>query len=439
LKSILIKNTLLITLDDNRPDYFNGDILLDHGLIAEICEAPASVDPQRADHIIDGSHLIVMPGLINTHGHAAMTLFRSFADDLPLKEWLEDKIWPIEEYLTADDVYWGTMLAIAEMIKGGTTTFTDMYFYMEKVAEATAESGIRAVLSRGMIGFGDSAAQGLRETEQFINNWQGREEGRINVYLGPHAPYTCPPEYLKKVMALAEKTSRPLQIHLSETKREVEESIRNFGKSPVELVYELGLFNYPVTAAHCVHLSDRDLEILADRQVGVAHNPGSNLKLGSGIARVTDMLEKGISVGIGTDGAASNNNLDMIEEIRLVALLEKGIKMDPTLVEAKTALKMATSIGASALNLKEIGILKVGFKADLIGISRNHPNLMPMHNPLAHIVYAAAAADVEYVVVNGNILLNKGELTGIDEEKIMYEASKHAERLVIENKGKQDE
>lgn len=439
MKSILIKNTLLVTMDDNRPDHFYGDILIKNGLISEISETPNSIDPGKAVTVIDGTKLFVMPGLINTHGHAAMTLFRGYADDLPLKEWLEDKIWPIEEYLKAEDVYWGTMLAVAEMLKSGTTTFTDMYFFMNKVAEATAECGIRAVLSRGMIGFGDSAEKGLLETEQFIKGWHGFENSRINVFLGPHAPYTCPPEYLKKVMALAEKTGRPLQIHLSETKREVEESIRNFGKSPVEQVDELGLFNYPVTAAHCVHLSDRDIDILAENNVGVAHNPGSNLKLGSGTARLNNMLARGINVGIGTDGAASNNNLDMIEEIRLVALLEKGIKMDATLIEAKTALKMATSMGAAALKIADTGILKEGFKADLIGISHNKLHLTPLHNPLAHIVYAAAAADVEYVIVDGQLLLEKGTLTGIDEERVIFEASKHADGLVRAINEKQDD
>ncbi len=427
---ILIKDTLLVTIDEERPDYFFGDILIQGDKIARISEHPKKIDSKAVETVIDGSNLLVMPGLINTHGHAAMTLFRSYADDLPLQEWLEEKIWPIEEHLTADDVYWGSMLAICEMLKGGTTTFKDMYFFMDKVAEAAAESGIRAFLSRGMIGFGDSAATGLKETEEFIANWHGAAGGRINVTLGPHAPYTCPPPYLEKVMALATKSGRPLQIHLSETRREVDESIAQYGASPIELVNRLGLFEHKVTAAHCVHVSDRDIEILAEKQVGVAHNPGSNLKLGSGVAPVAKMLEKGIKVGLGTDGASSNNNLDMFEELRLASLLAKGIAMDPTLINAKTALRMATVNGAGALFLDGCGCLKEGWKADLIGLRLDVPHLTPMHDPTAQIVYAASAADVELVLVDGKLVLEKGELKTIDEAKVRAEAARCAARLV---------
>ena len=426
----LIKDTLIVTVDQHRPDYFYGDILINADRIEKITEYPEKIDSANAETIIDGSRMLVMPGLINTHGHAAMTLFSSYADDLPLKEWLEEKIWPIEEHLTADDVYWGALLAICEMIRGGTTTFKDMYFFMEKVAEAVAESGIRAYLSRGMIGFGESAERGLIEAEDFIRSWHGKEEGRINVTLGPHAPYTCPPEYLKKVMNLADKTGRPLQIHLSETKFEVEESIRQFGKSPIELVHQLGLFDFKVTAAHCVHVSDHDLDLLAENNVGVANNPGSNLKLGSGIAPVVKMLKRGINVGIGTDGASSNNNLDMFEEMRLTSLLAKGLALDPTLIEAKTALRMATVTGAKALFMENTGQLTENWKADLIGLRLDRPHFVPMHDPLAQLVYAASSADVDLVLVNGRILLEKGELKTLDEEKIKAEATRCASRLV---------
>ena len=437
MQDLLIQNTLLITLDQEQTEYFNGDILISEGLIKEIEKEPFSIAPRANCRVIEGHNLLIMPGLVNTHGHAAMTLFRSYADDLPLKEWLEEKIWPIEEYLESDDIYWGTMLAAAEMIRGGTTTFTDMYFHMDRVAEATTECGLRAVLSRGMIGFGDSAEKGLRETRDLIEKWHGAAGGRINIFLGPHAPYTCPPDYLKKVIKLAEDLERPLQIHLSETKREVEESFRQYGKSPIQLVAETGLFQLPVIAAHCVHLSDQDIELLAEYKVGVAHNPGSNLKLGSGIAPVVKMLEKKIKVGIGTDGAASNNNLDMFEEMRLTALLNKGVEMNPTLINARTALMMAAPMGAEALGLAKVGILKEGYKADCIGIRIDKPHLVPLHNPLAHVVYSAAAADVELVVVDGRLLMEKGELKTIDEERVLYETAKHAERLVNSAQEKQ--
>ena len=429
MHKILIKNALTVTLDKEKPGHFHGDILIDGDRIEMIVERPDLIDHGLADRVIDGSNLIVMPGFVNTHGHAAMSLFRSYADDMPLKEWLEKKIWPIETLLESDDIYWGTMLSIAEMIKGGTTTFTDMYFFMDRVAEAAAETGIRSVLSRGLIGL-NGGEQGLVETESFIKNWHGAENGRITVMLGPHAPYTCPPEYLKKVMGLAEKTKCPIQIHLSETKGEVEDCLKEYGITPPKMLSDLGLLDFKVVAAHCVHLTDQDIEILSEKNVGVAHNPGSNLKLGSGIAPVRKMLSSGIKVGIGTDGASSNNNLDMVEEMRLAALLVKGYEMDPTLIDANTALQMATSMGAEVLGLAGIGILKEGYKADLIGLRHDRLHLTPMHNPLAHLVYASAAADVHLVIVDGKILLDSGEFTTLDEAKIRAEASGKSSRLI---------
>lgn len=439
MAGILIKNALLVPVDDQKPDFFYGDILIANDCIEAIAIHPQKLDDSKVEQVINGENLIVMPGLVNTHGHAAMTLFRSYADDMPLKDWLEQKIWPIEEHLTADDVYWGTMLALAEMIKGGTTTFTDMYFFMDRVAEAAAESGIRAVLSRGLIGFGPTSESGLKETEAFVEDWHGAENGRINIMLGPHAPYTCPPAFLQKVMDLAVKTGRPIQIHLSETRQEVEDSLKEHGFRPPKLLYDLGLFDFPVIAAHCVHLNDDDIGMLAEKNVGVAHNPGSNLKLGSGIAPVARMLQSGIKVGIGTDGASSNNNLDMIEEMRLAALLAKGISLDPIMINALTALQMATVKGAETLFLKNTGRLREGWKADLIGLRCDRPHLTPMHDPLAHLVYASAAADVDLVMVDGRVLLERGALKTLDEEKIRYESARCAKRLVKAKNEKEGE
>lgn len=433
MSKILIKGAIIVTLDESKPDSFIGDILISGSVIESIAGYPEIIDPLSAGKIIDGSNYLVMPGLVNIHGHAAMTLLRSYADDLPLKEWLEEKIWPIEELMTGEDVYWGTKLAIAEMIKSGTTTFTDMYMEMDRVAEAADDSGIRAVLSRGLIGI-SGGDEGLLESEEFIKNWQGAANGKISVTLGPHAPYTCPPEYLKKVISLAEKTGTSLQIHLSETKGEVESCIDQYGKTPPELLEDLGLFKISTLAAHCVHLTEKDIDILAEYNVGVAHNPGSNLKLGSGIAPVSRMLNKGINVGIGTDGASSNNNLDMVEELRLAALLGKGIEMNPTLIDAKTAIKMATVTGAKALGLKMIGELKEGYKADLIAMQIDKPHFVPMHDPLANVVYSSAAADVDLVMVDGNILLEEGKLTTIDEKAVISKASECTARLIQNRK-----
>ncbi len=437
MTTILFKGAIVIPVADDLPDSFSGDILIQGDRIIDLAVHPQQINEQRAGQVIKANNLLVLPGLINAHGHAAMTLFRSYADDLPLKQWLEKEIWPIEEHLTAADVYWGTMLALTEMIRGGTTTFTDMYFFMDRVAEAAAESGIRAVLSRGMIGLSDGADRALQESEVFIKNWHGAAEGRISVLLGPHAPYTCPPPFLKQVTDLAARTGRPLQIHLSETKGEVEESVREHGLTPPKLLYNIGFLDLPVLAAHCVHVSDEDIELLAEKKVTVAHNPGSNLKLGSGIAPLAKMLARGIRVGIGTDGASSNNNLDMIEEMRLASLLAKGTAMDPTLVNAAQTIRLATSTGAKALFLEDTGSIKVGYKADLIGLRYDRAHLTPMHDPLAQIAYAASAADVDMVMVDGKVLLERGELKTLDEEKIRFEASRCAERLVQAKKEKE--
>ena len=375
---------------------------------------------------------LVMPGFVNTHTHAAMTLFRGYADDMPLKDWLEKKIWPAEARLKREDIYWGTLLAICEMIRGGTTCFADMYFEMDEVARACQESGIRASLAQGLIGLDKiKGLMGLKESKSLVRNWHRAGDGRITIMLGPHAPYTCPPEYLKKVAKTAEQLNVPIHIHLAETRGEVEECLKVHGKTPVKLVSDLGLLEQRVLAAHCVHLSPEDIELLAEKKVAVAHNPGSNLKLGSGVAPLTEMLQKNILVSIGTDGAASNNNLDMVEEMRTAALLQKGLKEDAAAIPAGTALKLATLNGPASLFLNDnIGPLRKGAKADLIVVSLKKPHLSPLHNLPAHLVYSAAASDVELVMVNGIILMEKRVLLTIDEERVLYEAQKRAEKLV---------
>jgi len=382
------------------------------------------------ERVIEAGKYALMPGFVNTHGHASMTLLRSVADDLPLKEWLEQRIWPLEDKLDEHRVYWGTMLAITEMLKGGTTTFTDMYFYMDAVARAVEETGIRAVLSRGLVALGPGFDQALAEGRKFVQTWKGKAQGRINTHLGPHAPYTCPPPHLSKVMDLATELQIPLQIHISEAPGEVEDSFQQYGKSPVAVMEDAGLFDFPVLAAHCVNIDGADIDILANHDVRVAHNPTSNLKLGNGIAPIPALLKKGVTVGLGTDGAASNNNLNMLEEIHLAALIHKGVGNDPTLISASQALDMATGMGARAVFLEdEIGAVREGLKADLILIDLDKPHLTPRHEIEAHIAYSAQAGDVSLVMVDGNILVENGELTGIDEERVMFEAARCAREM----------
>lgn len=397
-----------------------ADVGVRDGRIALVGRAEAG---DRYDRVIAADGCALIPGLVNCHGHAAMTLFRGIADDLPLKPWLEEKIWPLEAKLTAECVYWGSMLAMAEMIRGGTTTFTDMYFFEEETARAAEEAGMRAVLSRGLA-VGPNLHNALRENRQLAEEWHQRGDGRITVQLGPHALYTCPPRQLEPILDLAAELDLALQIHVAETKEEVEESIARYGKSPVAVLEETGLFQFPVLAAHCVHVSEEDIGILARNKVHVSHNPVSNLKLGSGIAPVPQMLAAGMIVGLGTDGASSNNNLDMFLEMRMAALIHKGIANDPTLVPAGLALEMATSLGAKALFLEDVGSIEEGMKADITLIDLNQVHLSPRHDPCAAIAYAAKASDVTLVMADGRILLEEGRLTTIDEERTIYEAQR---------------
>ena len=289
----------------------NQNIAIDSDKIIGFPDAPIH---ELYDEIIDGKNMLALPGFVNTHNHIAMTVFRSYADDMQLMDWLEKKIWPAEDKLDSDVVYAQTMLGIAEMIRCGTTSFADMYFFMDDVAKAVQESGIRACLCRGMTGITPNAQQALQESKEFYQTWNNQADGRITVMLGPHAPYTCPPDYLRQVVDLAHELGAEIHIHLSETKGEVETIQKQYGKSPIALMDELGILDCGCLAAHCVWVDDADMDIMAKKHVRVAHNAGSNLKLASGIAPVPQMLKKGIVVGLGTDGASSNNNLDIMEE-----------------------------------------------------------------------------------------------------------------------------
>ena len=431
MNNIKITNCRIFTFNEENEIIDRGEIVIQGDSISYIGKVRDNHDAaarESCTRVIDAGGQVCLPGFINAHTHAPMTLFRGYADDLPLMIWLETKIWPAEERLKGEDVYWGTLLSCLEMIKSGTTTFNDMYFFMEDMAKAVTESGIRAVLSRGLIGLDENkAALGLEETEELIARWHQSAGGRIRVMFGPHAPYTCQPDYLEKIMKKADHYKLPLHIHLAETRFEVEQSLELYQMTPIEHMESLGLFEYPVVAAHCVHLSPNDIEILSRRNVAVAHNPGSNLKLASGVAPVPRLLEAGVTVSLGTDSAASNNNLDMLEEIRLAALIHKGVSLDPTVVPAYKALEMACREGAKSIFWEdEIGMLKPGYKGDLILMNLHKPHLCPLHDPAAHIVYAANSSDIETVIINGEIVMENREIKNMDEEKIMYHAQKQA-------------
>ena len=427
MSKIIIKNGQYLELQNESLSVKAGDILIENDRIVDIAQ---EINDKEA-RIIDADRCLVMPGLVNTHTHAAMTLLRSYADDMELKPWLEEKIWPAEANLNGEHVYWGSKLAFLEMIKSGTTTFSDMYFVLEGVAVAAVVLGFRGVRSRGLIEFTDPECKSIRENIELIRKYHRKGDGRITCLFGPHAPYTCTPGYMAKIMEAAEKEGVGLHIHIAETKQEADDIRKLYGKSPVAHLRDLGVFEHHVVAAHCVHVSEEDLQILKEKNVGVCHNPTSNLKLASGVAPVPKMLEMGINVGIGTDGTSSNNNLNMFEEMHITSLIHKGYQLDPLVVSAEDVLKMATIGGARVLGLeKEIGSVEIGKKADLILVDLEKPHLYPKADLIANMVYSAQGSDVKTVLIDGKIVLENYSLMSYDEREIMEKAEEMKKDLL---------
>jgi 5-methylthioadenosine/S-adenosylhomocysteine deaminase len=355
--------------------------------------------------IIDARNCIIMPGLVNAHSHTAMTIFRGLADDLPLKQWLFDKIFPAEsKYLNPETVYWGSLLGCLEMIASGTTSLVDGYFYQDETVRAVHRSGLRALTAQGVIDFPapgvSDPEKNLRVATEFIEKWLGFSD-LITPGLFCHSPVTCSDRTLKGAMKISRDFSLPLQMHLSETSEEVGEIINRTGLRPVHYLDKLGLLAEGLIAAHAVHLTDEELQSLSKKGVKIVHAPESNMKLSSGVARVSEMVGMGLTVGLGTDGCASNNNLDLFQEMDSAAKLGKVFSLNPVNMDALTVLKMATSWGAAILGLeKEIGTIEVGKKADIIVIDLQSPHLVPLYNPMSAIVYSASGADVKDVIVN---------------------------------------
>lgn len=414
---LLIKNINVIAQDKVIQD---AAILIHDGYIRAI-RTGAGVTELLKDFtgdIFDGKGMLAAPGFINTHTHIAMGLFRNYADDLQLMDWLQNAIWPVEAKLTGEWVYWGTQLGIAEMLRSGTTCFSDMYFFMEDTAKAVSETGMRAVLSRGLAGVSPTAQEALVENANLFKTWHGYDDERIKVMLGPHAPYTCPESYLRQVAELAKELGAQVHMHLSETAGEVATCIKEKGRTPIAYVNDLGIFDTGCVAAHCVHVTLEDMEIMADKNVRVAHNPQSNLKLASGIAPVPEMRAKNIMVGLGTDGSASNNNADMLEEVRLAATIHKGRLYDPLAVPAQEALNMGTVYGAKVLDYDDLGVLAPGYRADIVLYNTNGMHWLPRYNDIASLVYAANSSDADTVFIAGKCVMKNRELLTIDEEKL---------------------
>ena len=420
--SILIKDTTILSDKIKK-----ASILIVDDTIEEISNDLSVTD---ASKVIDGTNKITMPGLVNTHSHVAMTLLRGVGDDEELQTWLNDYIWPKEAKLDEKLVYAGSKLAMAEMIKTGTTTFNDMYFYMEETAKAVEESGIRGVLGYGMIDLFDDEKrkQEIKATKNLIKNSHNTANGRVQVAVAPHAPYTCSKELLSESKKLANKHNLKLHIHVSETQQEVNDLEKQRNQTPFEYLDSIDLLDENTIAAHGVWTTDNEMKLLKEKQVSISHNPSSNMKLASGIAPVSKYIKKDINVAIGTDGVSSNNNLDMFSEMKLTALLQKVNNMNAKTLPAQATFNMATENGARALGINT-GSIKEGKLADIVLVNMNVPHMIPVRNPLSNIIYSALGTDVDTVICDGQLLLEDKKLLTINEEDAIYDAKLAAQQL----------
>lgn len=420
---LLIKNATIVTVNHNREVIENGSILIHNGIIKDIIKT--DVSNIEASEIIDGQDCIVMPGWVNTHTHASMTIYRGLADDLPLMEWLQKHIWPAEaKYGNESSVRIGVKLAMYEMIQSGTTCFSDMYFFQDAVAEEASKLGMRVILGEGILDFPTPSIKNPDDSfdyvETLIKKWEN--DPLISCAVSPHAPYTVNQERLIKAKALADKNGVIFHTHLSETQFEVQESLKKHGKSPVEYLNDIGILDQNTVSAHCVHLSEKDIEIIQKQDMGVSHNPQSNMKLASGIAPIQKLLDKDVRVGIGTDGVASNNNLNMFEEVDMASKLSKVHTMDATSLDAETAIELGTIKGADILGLKDkIGSIEIGKQADLQIINTKKARLQPLHFPTSHIVYAMNGSEVRDVIINGRCVMRNRIVKGIDLSDLLNE------------------
>ena len=405
----------------SNPPISNGAVAVLGDRIESVGKKEEVLSHYTAPKILERPTGLVIPGLFNAHTHVPMTLFRGLADDLPLKTWLEEYIFPMEARLTPELVALGTELACAEMIRSGITSFIDMYLFEETISEVVARVGLRAWLGEGLFDFPtpafSSGFDALKETERLIEKWKGHP--LITITVDPHTPYTCAPDLLRQAGKMADKTRSFLVIHLAETAWEDQEIRTRYNVSPVRHLDNLGLLGENTLAVHGVHLHEKDLELIKKRGVKLVHCPQSNLKLASGVAPVKKALDFGIPVLLGTDGATSNNNLDMFEEMGTCAMLAKGVTGDPTAVSAKDTFSMVTSIAARSLGREDLGVLEPGACCDIVVLDLERPHLRPCYNPVSQLVYCARGGDVTDVIVGGRILMEGGELTTIDEERLL--------------------
>jgi len=429
---IITDISYILTMDNNLTEYKDADIVIKDGKIIDIGKNKKN---EYFGKTINGRNKIAIPGLINTHTHAAMTLLRGYGSDNPLKVWLEEYIWPAEGKLVSYEfVKDGTDIACYEMLRNGITTFVDMYFFEDAVADSVKEAGMRAVLCTGILDFPTPGAktpdEGLKKTEEFIKQYENDQF--IYPAAGPHAPYTCSPETLKKAFDLAEKYDVLYHIHVSETQFEVNDIKERYGSTPVKHLKNIGVLSERMLAAHMVHPTEEEIDLLAENNVKIAHCPESNLKLASGVAPVPQMIDKGITVSVGTDGTASNDDLDIIGEISTAAKIHKGVNLDPTVLNARQALRMATIDGAKAIRLEsKIGSLEIGKFADIVLIDIDDPHLQPLFDPYTQIVYSSNGKDVDTVIIGGEIIVLNKNIIVFDKEKLL-EKAKYWKNKVLE-------
>jgi len=426
---MVIKNAYIITMDEGK--IIQGGYIVTEGrkitYVGE--ELPVGIDTSK---VIDARGGIVMPGLINAHTHSPMSIMRGFADDMPLHSWLCDKIFPAEDKLDSEAAYYGALLSFAEMIKSGTTAFADMYFMSEPSIKAAIDCGIKANIAPCITGSGIESAPKIEAARELYKTYHNENGGNIKIDYAIHAVYTCAFDTMEKVAEAANLDDVGLSVHISETEKENADCLRNFGASPTEVLLKVGALGEKTNAAHCVHLSDEDMAILYETKTTVTTNPTSNLKLASGIAETAKMLDRGICLAIGTDGAASNNALDMFAETKLCALLQKGTLKDASKLTATEALGAATLGGARALSRQsETGMIKTGYDADMIILNADSPNLCPIYDPVSTVVYSANAGNVETTIIGGELIMEKNEFLTIDMERIKREVKKSIERTGI--------
>ncbi len=400
---------------------------IENGVITSVGDTPQGF---RADKTISGTGKMLIPGFVNAHTHVYMTVFRNCADDLTFNDWLFGRILPMEDKLTAEDCYWSTLLGFMEMLSTGTTAYNDMYIFTDASARAARDTGMRAVLSRGLTGGADDPAGGerrLREAADEIEKWKGNDN--ITFMLAPHAPYTCDPGYQKEVAGEAKRLGVGIHTHVAESANEMETIRVKYGCTPPELFHRNGILTGNTVAAHGVYLTDSDIALMAARGVSLATNPVSNLKLANGVAPVPKLLNAGVNVALGTDGAASNNTLNMFRDLGLLTVLHKGMTGDPQAVTARQGFDIATKNGAKALGLGKVGEIKKGYRADLAILDLDRPNIQPLNDPIAALCYSAGGSEVETVMVGGKILMENREFTTIDRDKVIYEVNKVCERI----------